>query len=128
MAEQLFEPVVSVNKNHKGFLVELSYWTTYFVPLGQLSLGANNLLMGDGHYELEQDFCKDKTFFFGRARKGISIVKAEGATIKAVTEVPEWVGKNRETIQKDMEAFREECWKKSFLYKITHCLAKKEKE
>lgn len=127
MAEQLFEPVVSTNKNHKGFVVELNWWNMYFVPLGQLSLGANNLLMGDGHFELEKDFCKDKTFFFGIPRKGILIVKAEGATIKVVTEIPEWVGKNCETIQKDMDAYREECRKKSLLYRITHCLAKKDK-
>ncbi len=127
MADLLYEPVKTKDNKEVGFIV--SWWRdTYFVPIGQISLGSQNILMGEGHCYMESEWfggSKGKNYCWGEIKKSIKIIEALPAEIVAVREVPEWVGKTPKQAKKEMMDAEDRRWKQSKLYKLFHLFAKK---
>ena len=112
-----------------GFVVDCGYYgQVFYVGHGQLMVSPTSVMLQDGYVEQGAEWYEDKHFLWGEPKTTSLIKKFDyRVNVQEVTEVPEWVGKTYEDVQKELKAYQEEVWKRGWFYKLTHCLAKKEK-
>lgn len=112
-----------------GFIVDCGWRNqVFYVDRDSLSVSPTSVMLKDGYVEQSYEWYEDRAFLWGEPKTTSLIKKFEcRVNIEEVTEVPDWVGKVYEDIQKEIKVRKEELRKKKWFYKLTHFFAKKEK-
>ena len=111
-----------------GFVVKCDYWgTRFYVEPGNLFVSPTSIMIKNDYVEQGGEWYEDKMFYWGIPKNDSLIEKFDSkVVIEEVTEVPDWIGKTCDDTKKEIEAYRDEVWKRSWFYKLTHIFAKKE--
>lgn len=108
-----------------GFIVRRYWDATYYVPVDQLWVSNNTCMFRDSFYSEEEEYHKDKTFFWGRFREETQFRDIKDIRIEEVQDIPEWVNKTRDDVLLDIEKYKQELKEKRWRNRLFKFLTRR---
>jgi hypothetical protein len=121
-----FDIVLAKDVKTIGFLVSYGYHYVHYVPLSKLYLSPTSVMFKDEYHIQEKTWCEKKYIYWDRPYDETKVEVFTSLTIEEVSEVPEWLNKTPEKAEKEIADYKEKLRKKTWFYKMCHCLGKKE--